>query len=69
MTATPATRHPCDAPGPAWGHCGNDATTAVRRVNGTAGIGYLCDHHRDEAKAWPRSNELIFTPLAPEVAP
>jgi hypothetical protein len=61
---------PCEAPGPAWGLCGNDAVWVVRRRDGTRGVGYWCQDHRDSFQFRPgHEDDLVFTPWAPAVAP
>lgn len=70
MTPKPPVGYrPCQAPGPMYGHCGNGATYAVVRQDGTGDTGYLCRGHAGEAMLWPRGAELAFNRLAPEVAP
>lgn len=58
----------CQAPGPAWGHCGNAATHAIRRRDGTRGVGYWCALH---VERWHPSHAdaLVITPLPPKVFP
>jgi len=62
---------PCDAPGPMYGRCGNAAAFVVRRRDGTRGVGYWCRAHRETFEPYPgRSiDELLITPLAPQVTP
>ncbi len=58
-------RTPCDGPGPAWGHCGNDAVWIVRRRDGTRGEDYWCDAHREAWRPFPgHLDDLIFEPMA-----